>query len=542
MRVGSLLTAAVVAALIAVSFAVLPASAAHSTSGKGWGKKVHGHGGGCSVDGIDDGVINFFAVADTPSAVIGENISPAAYDRMADLWLQKTNARGGIRGCQVAFDVADDEFVVDTCVGLYEDAVASGQYDFFVGPTNSGCMAQLPPITNAAGKWLFSGVAADHQPFLDPQFSEAPFVAQPSVATIVQGRSIAVVAERDGWQRTATVVPNFAFGQDIGNAFSDHYAQLVPSGQIVSQQTPEFDEDNFVPLINAMLAENPDGIAGAFLAAQMLSFMAQWLAAGDQAVPVVAGLGSLDAMQGTSGPAEIPANFYAFDRGNWRLVSQTKIGKEFVDLYLDTYGSVPDSFTMQILSTLQMAKALIKDTRSVDPSAWRTRIEKGTFGFKGPYQSGRTYVNPINHMADGCASVGQIVWDTTLGAVYDPDTFSVACLSDVLRKDEAIALTTNPAVTDKAIDTYYALTDIGDLNDAVKDLADVGVLKKAHGKRLSRRLVRAEILLRYGWTRPAKYQLRVFSWQVRGLVRRGKLSSAQGQPLIDAARAIVVTL
>ncbi len=53
------------------------------------------------------------------------------------------------------------------------------------------------------------------------------------------------------------MVPNYAYGQDVGNGFKQYYAQLVPDGEIVDEQFPEFDEDDFTPFINAMLAEEP---------------------------------------------------------------------------------------------------------------------------------------------------------------------------------------------------------------------------------------------------------------------------------------------
>ena len=66
-------------------------------------------------------------------------------------------------------------------------------------------------------------------------------------------------------------------------------------------------------------------------------------------------------------------------------------------------------------------------------------------------------MNPINRMVDGCVSVGQTVWDNTLGgASYDPDTLSIACLSDVPRKDEALTLTTDPNVTNGSGSLEYA--------------------------------------------------------------------------------------
>ena len=213
--------------------------------------------GGCQVEGVDDDVINIFATADTPSATIGTNIGPAGYDGMGKLWVEQANAAGGIGGCQIQFDVKDDTFDTPTCLRLYRDAIASNKYDFFIGPTNSGCMASLPELTNAAGKWIISGVAADHQPFFDPKFPKAPLVSHPSVSTFLEGRAVAVFAQQMGWKKVALMVPNYAYGQDLGKAFKDYYKQLVPDGQIVDEQFPEFDEDNFTPFINAMTVEEP---------------------------------------------------------------------------------------------------------------------------------------------------------------------------------------------------------------------------------------------------------------------------------------------
>ena len=420
----------------------------------------------CSVEGVDDGVINVFAAADTPSAVIGQNIGPAAHGRMSDLWIEDANAAGGILGCPVEFTVEDDTFDIPTCLRLYRDALASNEYDFFIGPTNSGCMAGLSELTGAANKWLFSGVAADHQPFME-NFA-TPYVSHSSVSTLLEGRTAAKFAAEQGWTRVALMVPNYAYGQDVGKGFKGYYSQLVPDGQVVNEQFPEFDEDNFTGFINAMTAENPDGILTAFFSSFILPFASQWQDSGfDQDIPVISGLAVLDTMAGLKSEADIPANFYGYDRGNWQLLAdQSEVARKFVDLWTQTYGEefpIPDSFTFQLLSTWQMAKALIEQTETIDPEAWRTLIESGEFGFEGPYREGMTYVNPVNHMADTCASVGQIVFDESVAipATYDPNSFVVGCMSEVIPMEEVRSLTDNPDVTDEALARYYELATSG---------------------------------------------------------------------------------
>jgi branched-chain amino acid transport system substrate-binding protein len=414
----------------------------------------------CSVEGVDDGTINVFASADVESATIGENLSPGAFIRMTNLWLDQTNSAGGILGCPVEFVVEEDGFDIPTCTRLYRDALASNEYDFFIGPTNSGCMAGLSELTGAANKWLFSGIAADHQPFMENFVT--PYVSHSSVSTFLEGRTAAKFAAEQGWKRPALMVPNYAYGQDVGVGFKGYYSQLVPDGQVVNEQFPEFDEDNFTPFINAMVGANPDGILTAFFSSFILPFASQWKDSGNDAdIPVISGLASVDAMLGWETADAIPANFYGYDRGNYRLLAESSdIGREYVELWEQEYGDqypVPDSFTFQLLSTWQMAKALIEETETVDPEAWRETIETGEFSFESPYNADPTFVNPVNHMADTCASVSQIVFDEAqpIPAVYD-DNFVVGCMHEVLPMEEVRELTDNEDVSDDALAAYYA--------------------------------------------------------------------------------------
>jgi len=166
-------------------------------------------------------------------------------------------------------------------------------------------------------------------------------------------------------------------------------------------------------------------------------------------------------MAGFKSAADIPANFYGYDRANWQLLSQTPVGKEYFDLWEQNLADkwpLPDSFPYQVLSSFQMAKGLIDATGSVDPAKWTAAIDAGDFSFESPYQDGPTYVNPINHMGDTCAGVGQIVWDDAESrATLDANSFVVTCMDQVLPEEEALTITTNPnSVSEEAIQKYYS--------------------------------------------------------------------------------------
>jgi ABC-type branched-subunit amino acid transport system substrate-binding protein len=406
------------------------------------------------------GTIHMYMAQDI-KAVIGEEIGPAGV-AAANAWRDYTNTHGGILGCKFAFDVQDEAFGNDitTCIRDYKNAIASKKYDFFVGPTNSACMAALGDFTNAAGKALISGIAADHQPFME-KFKPLNFHS--SVSTFLEGRASAVAAKKLGWKKAAVMVPNYAYGQDAGKAFQAYFKQIVPDAQIVAEQEPPFNEKDFTKYINAMVAGKPDGVFTAFFGPFVVPFWKQWKASGnDTKIPNICGLGVLATFVVTKSAADIPAKTYCYNRAPYQLLGKTKIGAALSKLYLAKYGKkhpLVSEFAFQIFAALQEAQGLIEKTHSLDGQAWRKAVEAGDFSFQGPYHSGPTYVDPINHMADSCASIGKIVWNPKVpyGATYVPGSWITSCMHNVLKEAEAKKLTNNPGVSEAAIKKYYQL-------------------------------------------------------------------------------------
>jgi branched-chain amino acid transport system substrate-binding protein len=404
------------------------------------------------------GTINMYMAQDI-KAVIGDEIGPAGV-RAANVWRDYTNAHGGILGCKFAFTVEDEAFGNDitTCIRDYKNALSSGKYDFFVGPTNSACMLNLGAVINAGGKPLISGIAADHEPFFN-LFKPLNFHA--SVSTFLEGRASAVAAKRFGWKKVSLMVPNYAYGQDAGKAFQEYFKEIQPGGQILTQQEPPFDEKDFSKYINAMLAGKPDGLFTAFFGPFIVPFWKQWKATGnDKNTKIICGLGILATFVVTKSAADLPANTYCYNRAPYQLLGKTATGKKWSKLYLARYGKqhpLVSEFAYQIFSSLQMAKALIEKTKSLDGNEWRKLVETGKFSYPSPYHNGPTYVNPINHMADSCASIGKIVWKKAVPyhATYDNSTWITSCMHNVLPAAQAKQLTNNPDVPGSAIAYYY---------------------------------------------------------------------------------------
>ena len=258
------------------------------------------------------------------------------------------------------------------------------------------------------------------------------------------------------------MVPNYAYGQDAGKAFQEYFKQIVPGGKILTQQEPDFAEKDFSKFINAMLAGKPDGLFTAFFGPFIVPFLKQWKATGNAPkTRIICGLGILATWVVTKSAGDIPPNTYCYNRAPYQLLGKTKTGKFLDGLYLAKYGKqhpLVSEFAYQIFSSLQMAKALIEGTKSLDGNAWRKLVETGKFTYFSPYHNGPSYVDPINHMVDSCASIGKIVWNTSVPfhATYDNSTWITSCMHNVLPEAQAKQLTHNPGVSEAAIKYYYS--------------------------------------------------------------------------------------
>jgi branched-chain amino acid transport system substrate-binding protein len=380
--------------------------------------------------------------------------------RTFEPWVENLNAAGGILGCTFVIDIPDEPFPdVDACLRNFRNAINEGdKYTFFFGAFNSACQAAVPDLTNAAGKIVIANSAADHIPHFE---KFAPLNVHAAVSTFLEGRSMAVFATEQGWKRIATLSPNYAYGQDAMRAFRDYFLELNPDGEIVNEQFPEFDEDNYAPFINAMAAAEPDAVVSTFFGPFIVPFWKQWKAAGLEDIPTIGGLVDTPTFEVVTTVDDLPANSYGYDRGYWELLSTTPVGKQVADTYIgDSDHPLPSAWTFPWISGIQMAQALAEATGGFDPQAWIDIIETGTFTFDSPYHSEPTKVNPINHMANTCATVGQVVpsgADNPLPVTFTLEGMRTVCMDELIPTAEAAAaLTDNPNVSQEAIDAYYS--------------------------------------------------------------------------------------
>lgn len=422
-----------------VEESVVESSVAEESVEEGSQESEESEGPVCPLEG---GQVRIFGTNDT-AGVAGSHGPGIA--RSAGVWVDELNAAGGILGCEIVLTQPDEPFPdVDECLRKYREAAASEEVDVFFGPFNSACMAQVPDITNPAGVPLVAAIGADHLPFTE-NFQRYNF--HPAVSTLLEGRAAAKWFADAGYKRVAMIVPGYAYGRDLGSAFQQYFLELVPDGEIVAVAEPPAGEQNMLPYIQALVEGDPDAVFGGLFAGDTVTFWTQWKAAGyDQEIPAI-NLVGLNSVANIDSADQIPANTLGYIRAFWSINEGiAPVGTEFAEAYRAVYENdadpsnrVPHDFGFPFVSALEMTKALAEATGGFDAEAWAEVVESGEFSFMSPYSSEPTTVQPDMHHANGCVTIGPIIFDDSLPipVTYDPELVQRICLEDVVTDEQA---------------------------------------------------------------------------------------------------------
>ena len=380
---------------------------------------------------LDDGEVNIFSTADV-SATAGD-ITPMQL-RWIESEVPKINAAGGVLGCTLDIEVVDEPLPdFESGIRKYRAALASEEYDLYFAMFDSALVRALPKFTNRAKKILILAGVGDHQPFYE-ELEDPSYAMQAGVSTLGEGRAAAKFAADKGWKKIAILTPNYAYGQDVADAFKEYFLELVPDGEITTEQKPAFLEKNFQPFVNAVVASDPDAVFGGQYGADIISLYKIWKAQG-LTIPTI--FFTEQSVLEQLKPAQIPEGSYGYDRGAPNILRETPRGQYVWDAYTEEYGTsdhpTPGSYVFIIDSAIQLVEALAEKTNGFDADAWTDAVKAGGFAFESAYQEEPTDVNQINYEANTCATVGLVKFSDELSqGFYDPEDSTHVCLDEVI--------------------------------------------------------------------------------------------------------------
>jgi branched-chain amino acid transport system substrate-binding protein len=190
------------------------------------------------------------------------------------LFVEETNAAGGVLGKKIELVVRDSKASADEAVRVSREMILKEDVQFLVGTLTS---AEGPAVSTIAKEnkiILIAPIPKTDQ--LTAEKNLHPYVFRTAANTTMEGRSVAeIIATWKDVKKVATIAHDYAYGQDVARAFIDQIKRLRPDIDIVDQQWPKLGEADYTPFINAQMAKKPDAVFSAMWGGHFVTWAKQ---------------------------------------------------------------------------------------------------------------------------------------------------------------------------------------------------------------------------------------------------------------------------
>ncbi len=273
-----------------------------------------------------------------------------------ELAIEEINSKGGIAGKDVEVIKLDDRGSVTEGLTIARSLVARGEVTAVIGHWNSRVSVPAATVYNDAGLIMITPASTS------PQISAAghQYIFQQVMDDSQIGSEIASFISGAGFQRVAAIYADDDYGRGLVNSFSrsarDMGLRMVDRLSVLGS---ELDVERTVRKWEALDIE-------ILLVADVLpqaGITIRRLRESGLEIPVIGATG-LDRIAYLENFAGVAEGSYVTTLFNPHL-DYTEV-KNFVELYQDKYGMMPDSWAAQAYDTVIILQAAIEDAGSSD--------------------------------------------------------------------------------------------------------------------------------------------------------------------------------
>jgi branched-chain amino acid transport system substrate-binding protein len=316
-------------------------------------------------------------------AILGERTAQGV-----NMAVDEINAQGGILGRKLEAVIRDDETNPETSVRVTRRLVQQEGVFALFGPFHGGAAIA---VTNEAQKLKI------------PHF---PWAATEELTTTHCGRYTwrvgsnaqqtsragAVVAQRLGLTKWATISSDFSYGRSVVNQFTGYLKELEPKLDLAYQAWPKLGEEDLTPYISNIVRAKPEALYVGLFGADAIKFLKQAKAFGlFEQVKIFTDFGGNQTVLEALGD-QAPFGHWASSR-YLHNYPETAANKEFVQKFRARYNAMPDmSAGESYAAVMVLAEAL---RRAGSPDREKVIEALGGLAYNSP--KGWIVMRPSDH-------------------------------------------------------------------------------------------------------------------------------------------------
>lgn len=188
--------------------------------------------------------------------------SAASYGEFASQGLQmaidEINGQGGVLGRPLNLLMEDDQGRAATGIQAARKLVYQDGVSALIGLDSSGvALGLVPVLPELETPLIITHAATPHA--TGKLCNEYSF--RISVNESQNMRAAAEIASKLDAKRWTTIGPDYAFGHESWEIFSENMKELAPEAEMMKETAfPRFGAEDFTPFINNIMEQKPDGI------------------------------------------------------------------------------------------------------------------------------------------------------------------------------------------------------------------------------------------------------------------------------------------
>ncbi len=307
-----------------------------------------------------------------------------------DLFIEETNAAGGVLGKKLELVVRDAQLKPDVGAGMARELILSEKCDFLLGGTSSGVGLAVTKVAHELKKMLVIHTC-NSEALTTTDFQ--PYMFQVVPNTGMQGRAIAQYLSKKPYQRYGYIGPDYTYGHTEWESFKKDLKALKPDVQLLDPVWVKVGETNYSPYVPALMSQNPEIIFSSLWGGGLSTFIKQGAPYGLFKKASLTALFELDMLKAMG--QDMPEGMLGYTRCPFYAIDTPEM-KAFVRKYQDRYHEYPSDWAILAYEGMLVLTEAIKKANSVDSD----ELVKVIGGFRFKSLRGDRYIRAEDHMAD----------------------------------------------------------------------------------------------------------------------------------------------
>lgn len=295
--------------------------------------------------------------------------SAASYGEFASHGMQmaidEINAKGGVLDRQLNLLMEDDQGRAATGIQAARKLVYQDNVSALIGLDSSGVALGLVPVmTELETPLIITHAATPHA--TGKLCNEYTF--RISVNEAQNMRAAAEIASKLDAKRWTTIGPDYAFGHESWEIFSDNMKELAPDAELMTETAfPRFGAEDFTPFINNIMDQKPEGILISVWGGDLVNFIRQAhnLNFFNQGYELMFTVGAATEALAALGE-QMPEGVWLGTR-YWYDSHDSERNKKFVADYKERYKTAPSYNAEGAYSAVYAVAAAIEKAGSAEP-------------------------------------------------------------------------------------------------------------------------------------------------------------------------------